>query len=267
MKSGSLKLENLALDLGVKQGHQEYQRFIILGWARTGSNFLRGLLNSHPQIVAFNEIFRDYNTIDWGLPGYTSNSPKLLSLIQSDPIKFLETQLFRPFPLQILAVGFKIFYYHAQDDGWQAMWPYLRDMKDLRIIHIKRRNLLKTFLSEQRAWKTGSWVDTSGRESNQASVTLDHDECLRQFTTMRDQERKFDDFFENCLKIQVIYEDLAGDYVHEMERVQNFLGVTSETLKPSTFKQRKQPLSQAISNYDELKEAFKNTPWAEFFEE
>ena len=52
-----------------------------------------------------------------------------------------------------------------------------------------------------------------------------------------------------------------------MKRVQDFLGVQYETVKPSTYKQSHQSLSDSISNYWGLKERFTGTPWEEFFED
>ena len=85
-------LQNLCLDKGLIDGHREYERFVILGRARTGSNFLRGLLNSHSQVVAFGEIFReyeftDYDTIGWDYPGY-GTTKHLLHLVRSEPVFF-----------------------------------------------------------------------------------------------------------------------------------------------------------------------------------
>ena len=72
-----------------------------------------------------------------------------------------------------------------------------------------------------------------------------------------------------CLneKIEVLYENLSRDYVKEMKRVQKFLDVEHEFLRPLTQKRSNQPLSKEIKNYFELKEQFKETPWSEFFED
>lgn len=266
-KTGHLQLSNLALQLGLIEGHQEYKKFIILGWARTGSNLLRGLLNSHRQVIAFNEIFRDYNSIDWGIPGYSVTSEPLLSLIQNDPIKFIETKTFKLYPKQISAVGFKIFYYHARHEPWAPVWPYLQQKQDLSIIHLKRRNILNTYLSEMRARQTGQWVNTAGNAADQPPIALDYHACLEKFVTVREEEKKHDLFFENSRKIEVFYEELARNYVSESERIQEFLGIDARVLTPSTYKQTKKPLSKAISNYFELKEKFTRTEWAEFFED
>lgn len=248
--------------------HSDYVRFIIVGHARTGSNFLRGLLNSHSRIIALGEIFRNFpgNSIGWDTPGYP-HSRSVLSLFQTDPIKFLEEKVFRNFPKHISAVGFKIFYYHAQNKNWKPVWTYLRNRKDLRIIHIKRKNFLKTHFSLRKAFKTNKWGNTSGAEGENVSISLNYEECLKSFTEIQEWEKKYDIFFENSCKIDVLYENLSNDYKNEMKRIQEFLGVDYEVVRPSTYKQSNQPLSKAISNYFELKEKFKGTPWEEFFED
>ena len=43
-------------------GGRDYQRFLIVGVARTGSTLLNSLLNAQPHVIAFGEIFRGDNT-------------------------------------------------------------------------------------------------------------------------------------------------------------------------------------------------------------
>lgn len=261
-----LYLRNFALDVGVIEGHLGYNRFIVLGRSRTGSNFLHGLLNSHSQIIAFGELFQNYDSIAWGLSGYRQTK-NLLSLFQNDPVRFLETKVFKRFPVHISAVGFKVFYYHAQSDKWKPVWAYLGDQRELRIIHVKRKNILKTHLSRKRAALTDTWVNVSGEPEEGVPISLDYEECLEDFVRTRDWEAKYDVFFEGHSKLEVLYENLSFDYQSEMKRVQDFLGVNYEFVKPSTYKQSSQSLSRAISNYFELRERFTGTPWEEFFED
>ncbi len=261
-----LNLRNLALDLGVKSGHTDYTKFIVLGRSRVGSNLLRSLLNDHPAIEAFGEVFRSPDSLDWDHIGHLQ-SEKLLPLFQNDPVAFLQTKLFRKYPAATAAVGFKIFYYHAEEGNWTAVWPYLEQMGDLRVIHLKRRNILKTHLSRKRAELTDSWVNTSGQKEKPVAVTLDYAECLADFERTRAYEEAFDTRFANHPHIEVIYEELARDYDGQMKRIQEFLSVPYAPVAPSIYKQSRQPLAEAISNYAALKAQFQGTPWAEFFQE
>ncbi|MFO7536923.1 MAG: Stf0 family sulfotransferase [Chloroflexota bacterium] len=259
-------LKNIALNKGLLKGHTDYTRFIILGRSRVGSNFLRGLLNSHSHVEVFGEVFQTYEAVAWALPGY-GQSPATLALYQNDPAQFVEQELFHPFPPQITAVGFKLFYYHAQDDDRQAIWPYLQSRTDIKLIHIKRRNMLKTHLSRRRAEETDVWFNLSGERETQKPLTLDYQTCLDDFVQTRRWETAYDTFFQDHDRLDVIYEDLARNTETQMAQIQSFLGVAPQPLIPETYKQARKPLSDAIANFDELKQQFAGSEWAVFFEE
>ncbi|MCB0211373.1 MAG: sulfotransferase domain-containing protein [Anaerolineae bacterium] len=256
---------NFAISSGLMGGHSDYVKFIILGRSRTGSTLLRSLLNSHSQIVTYNEIFRNYNEPLWdaNLP----KSTKTLALMQERPLEFLESTAFRPFPRHISAVGFKLFYYHAHNEAWMPIWSYLKDRKDLKIIHIKRKNILKTHLSHKRALDNHTWVKTSAPIQKNAAMTLTYEECLKSFQGTIAWEKEYDEFFKDHEMIEVVYENLAKDFQTEMQYVQQFLEVDSKPLKPATFKQSHGKLSAQIANYDEIKARFMGTLWEKFFEE
>lgn len=261
-----LQMQNLALNLGIKKSRADYGRFIILGRSRVGSNLLRSLLNAHSQIEAYGEIFRNREAMDWDHLNVLQ-SEKMRQMVLRDPAAFLDEKVFRKYPGETAAVGFKIFYYHAREGSWEPVWPYLLAQKELRVIHIKRRNILKTHLSRKRAEITDSWVNTTGAPEKPVSVTLDYEECLADFERTRAWEEAADAQFANHLLLQLAYEDLAHDYEGEMRRVFDFLDVAYEAVRPSIHKQSRQTLAEAITNYDELKQQFAGTPWAEFFNE
>lgn len=260
---------NIALNLHLMESHLKYQRFIVLGKGRSGSNFLRGLLNAHAQVVMFGELFRSANSIGWEFPDYDryAQSKQAIALMQSNPASFLEGEVFKKFPKEILAVGFKLFYYHAQEGAQRSLWDFLQKDQEIKIIHLKRKNTLREILSLKKAFKTNEWTNSTGREAKKFSISLDFDELLQEFNYAQQIKQKYDDFFVDQPKIDVIYEDLADDYAREMRHVQAFLGVGAEPVQPSTFKQSNQPLSEAIINYTELKQQFSNTPWHSYFEE
>ena len=252
------------MDAGVF-GQAEYTPFLILGRSRVGSNLLRGLLNAHPQISAFGEVFRDKTSLDWDHTGYFQ-SDAMRALLQRDPVRFVDAKLLGRYPAGIGAVGFKLFYYHARSGVEAAVWTYLRDRRDLKVIHLTRRNLLETHLSRKRAALTDRWVDTAG-QPDRAPVTmqLDYEECLKDFEQTRAWEEDCGRFFDGHPTLDVHYERLADDYEAESRTIQAFLGVPIRPVKPTTFRQAQQPLSAVITNYAELKERFRGTRWEPFF--
>lgn len=260
------KAKKMALDLGLVKGHKDYTKFIILGRSRTGSNFLRGLINNNPQVISVGEIFRNEDQIDWDHSQYETNS-SVLEMYQKDPVNFLEKNLFRKYPMDIKAVGFKIFYYHAEKSPFHKIWDYLENQKEIHILHIKRKNLLQTHISRIKANANNSWVNTNGEKEKQVAINVDPVACLKDFEQTRRWEHHAEELFQNHPKLDIFYEDLSNDYQPVLKTVQEFLNLDYFPVQPQTFKQSVLSLSQSISNYEEIKNYFKNSPYQEFFNE
>src|SRR5215212_7728464 len=125
-------------------GHQIDQRFAIVGNPRTGSNYLLDGLKTSPAIRMYHEIFAAHNRT------VGKDFEKIFSTIYQYESK--STGL----------VGFKVFYNHLTDQEWQK----LAARKDLKVIHLTRRNRLRTVISLEIAFKTGQW--TNARNTNGA---------------------------------------------------------------------------------------------------
>ena len=255
-----------AIDAGLKRGQQDYVRFVIIGTGRSGSNFLRGLLNAHPSALALGEVFREHGRIGWDIRGYV-RSRKAMAMFETQPVRFIEQVLFRRYPVRLNAVGFKLFYHHARDEAWASVWDYLRDDKEIRVIHLKRENLLRVHLSRCQATRSGQWINTRGGREAAEPMELDYDACLAMFETTRGHEEACDALFAGHELLGLTYEDLAADRAGQMSRVQGFLGLPRMAVQPSTYKQSTQPLSRAIRNYEDLKRRFAGTRWEGFFED
>lgn len=247
-------------------GHADYKRFVLLGRSRIGSNLLRSLLNAHSQAVVFGEVFQNKDEIGWAMEGFPTNG-RTQQLFLNQPIQLLEQKLWRNYPAEVTAVGFKLFYYHARDPAWQAVWPYLQQDPTLHILHLKRRNLLEVHLSRQRAVRSEQWVSTDGQTAPVGPITLDYEACVADFEQSRAWEREAETFFAYHPQLEIIYEDLATNMESEMGRIQQFLGLAYQPVQPKTHKQRQRPLAESIANYDQLKAQLAGSPWASFFEE
>ncbi len=178
----------------VLPGNRHYTKFIILGTGRTGSNMLVSALNTHPNGIVYGEIFNNtrYNRIGFN----NKNRPyisfrKALKIRVNNPISFLEDYIFRIFPAKTAAVGFKLFYWHCHEDNWRCIWDYMNSMQGLKIIHIKRRNMLKTFLSLKIAQRTKQWSQIKEKnKKTKPSITLDFNECVKIFEDWKEKERR-----------------------------------------------------------------------------
>lgn len=259
-------VKSLALKFGILKGRQDYTRFIILGRSRTGSNFLRGLIKSNPAVITLGEVFRNQDAIDMDHPEFPINAATL-NLYQTDPLRFYHEVVFRKAPAAIDAVGFKLFYYHARTAPFDQLWSELSRDTSLHVIHIKRRNILKTHISRENAEKSGSWVNTSGVKEDPKPLRVEYAACLEDFTRTRQWETDADRFFQHHPLLQMSYEELVSQTEQEVHRIQDFLGLAQTPVVATTFKQSQKSLAQAIENFDELKRQFTGSPWAEFFNE
>ena len=265
-KKSSYYLKHFAQRLKFIDGQTHYAKYIIICSTRTGSNMLRSLLNSHSRIVGFGELFQNNDKIGWYLPGYSQNR-KLRAIYHDNPAEFLKRVVFCKYPRGIAAVGFKYLYEHTHGNSWKILRPFFKHATNLKIIHLKRRNILRSYLSQLTAQQTNRWVNCTDIQSAGSPLTLDFRNCLWHFRAIRAYEAYFDVFFKNHPTIEVSYEQLVSNRDIEMKRVLRFLGAGTEDLFPSIYRQSCQSLSIAISNYADLKNKFMGTEWEIFFEE
>lgn len=270
-----LKIRNLEIRLSdwlytkkILSGSRDYTKFIILSRPRSGSNFLCSLLQSHPDIRAFEELFpKNKRKIHWGYQNYPSSS-KILNLREFESYKFMEEIVFREFQDSVSAVGFKIFYHQFRHESVPSTWQYLTTDKDLKIIHLKRRNLLSVYLSHTLAKKTNTWTLRNLKKSkNPDPIHLCYEDCLVFFKESQKWEKTGKEVFLDHKLIDIFYEDLVVNTDVESRRVQEFLGVKPKSLYASTFRQNTSKLRNSIANYFQLKQQFENTPWHIYFED
>ena len=255
------------LDLIIPKS-KNYQKFIILCRSRTGSNYLVSLLQSHPQIRAFGEVFTNYDKIHWGYPGYDSH--QILELRQDKPIDFLNKIVYRSFLTNVSAVGFKLFYNQANYGKQKAIWDYLRYDKNLKVIHLKRKNVFQAHVSHKLAEKTKEWISINIRANpwKTESIWLDYADCLQIFEQTKYWETEYAKLFANYPDRihELYYEDLANNTEEVTQKIQDFLGVEHRSLAAYTKKQSSVPIEQQVVNYLELKTKFQGTEWQSYFQ-
>ena len=240
------------------------QKFIILTEQRTGSCHLEYLLGSHETAKVGGEIFN---------PSYRHSAAVALvqgfaDLRRDDPIAYVDKFFSQNFSDLTTHVGFRLFYNHGRQNGEEIIWAHLQNIKNLKIVHLQRNNLLKNFLSLKLAQREKVWMRRKGDpETRYKSIPLDSDECIKHFETREYNIEHFDHFFRKNPRIDVIYEALANRERQETERLLNFLGLEPQILTNKVLKQNHQRLPELISNYGQLKASFRHTKWEHFFDE
>lgn len=251
---------------GVYKTHYNYNKYVIVCLPRTGSNLLRSLINSHSNAIAFGEIFRFEENIGWDLRYYPQI--KWLNKKKNEkPWEFLNREIFNRHFLKIKAVGFKLFYHHARNDKQKKVWDFIRNSEDIRIIHLRRENYLRRFISYKRAKDSGRWVKLKKDEIDDYSTELTFEECFNFFEHTDAEEKNIEKFFSGKNVLTITYKNLVSDTKKEIDSVFGYLGLPSEKVESETYKQIERPLSESITNYYKLKDKFSKSKWQIFFDE
>jgi len=190
---------------------------------------IQSALNTHPGIICEEELFHEK---------YTRRKPPQKAR------DFLEAVLFNR---HAAAIGFKLQGYQAtdeinqllRDDGFRVILPYRRDKLDQYV----------SFLVAQ---QTDRWQRHAEDEYPVVKVRVDP-QAFEDFVKGNDdKEADIRKTVEGLPTISVFYEDCLTDWNAQMGRIQDFLGVKSLQLKPTTFKARTRPLKDWVENWDEL---------------
>ena len=102
---------------------KEYQKFIIISHRRFGSTLLIRLLNSHPNIVAKAEKFKN---------------------LENTTTLDVWDEVFDDQPEEIKAVGCKIFYFHPMGSEDKTVWDKI-DTPEIKKIHLIRGKWITKF--------------------------------------------------------------------------------------------------------------------------
>lgn len=219
------------------------------------------LLNSHSKVICYGELFN---------PSKETRQNAIRSSVaikpNEDPKKYLKSNVFKRYSKDIEGVGFRLFYTHARkNDNWTGLWPYIAT-SDIKIIHLKRKDLLAQFLSLKQALRSNVWVSNDEKNKREdGDIWLDPEECSRYFINMRWCELRAKKEFANSSMLEISYEELAQDQVNESQKILSFLELPYENLSSKTKKQRKKPKSKVIKNYAELRDIF--STWPTYFDD
>jgi len=222
-------------------GHTNYSRFAIVGNARTGSNFLLDGIISSGSVYMYHEIFADHHrTIG-------KNFDKIIS------------KLYEKKEQHIKQVGVKIFYYHLSGDEWKKFLEH----DEIKIIHLIRRNRLRTIISLEIALKTDQWVATpsSRNDSKEKSIWIDPEKLTTQLVMIGENESRARERFGGWQFLEVAYEDITKNPNEEFLKIGNFLQLSN--INPDAIRHEKQNpegLRELITNYDEVEKALIGTP-------
>jgi len=219
--------------------------FMIVTTGRSGSEYLVQLLDSHPAIRCWSEIF--HPTADEA--GRYAASPKV------GPVNHLRS--LRRSEGAEGVVGFKLTANCLRGmPGLAELSPRLAR----RLIVVRRDNRLAQHLSARLAEASGTFHSIYGGDYTGVEVPL-HAGSLAE--ALADIDRRLDELLEPLTGMPRVHLVYRGDFeAAELERAQRFLGVDPAPLQAENRRLRRRPMREMVANWEEVEAALSGTPFA-----
>lgn len=225
-------------------GRRVDERFAIVANARTGSNYLLAGLRSSAAVRMYHEIFASHNR------EVGKDFEKIFSILSQ-----YESRRTR-------MVGFKVFYNHLTEEEWTK----LAACRELKVLHLTRRNRLRTVVSLEVAFKTGQWTKAGHIPGpREKRIELGPARLLELLEQIEEGEAATRARFCDRPILELVYEDLVQSPHEGFASVGTYLGV--DDIDPGYIRLKRQnpeSLQQLLLNYDEVDAALRGTRYAEF---
>jgi len=233
----------------------------MLHQGRVGSTLLGNMLKEHPRITWRNELITfhrmHYERMHGSNIGWTCSPTKVINAARRNaPWGWF---------------GCEVKPYNAYELGitLEEMVDQLKSMGFKRFIVLERRNLLRRYISVRMARASGKWhiSDTSQRDNRSIKLDPESNERWGEKLSLLDVLRKDANENEQLLELarpfsplHLIYEDhLQNDPSVGYGMVCEHLGEQPLEAQPNVVRTNPYPVSQLVSNYDEIAEVLAGT--------
>lgn len=209
------------------------RKFMIFAQGRSGSTLLTSTLDSHPDIRCDDEI---------------------LIVPRAFPRRFIEIAA-RQAPARAYGFHVKITQLHAWQ-GIHDIGSFLQDMEEggWKIIYLWRENLLRQVVSNVFAETAGTY-NMDGAQKRPSSMELPLDRLAFEIDWRSRLRTAEEDAVQGRDVFEIVYErDLLNSarQAETFAALQQVIGVSGLPLEPRLKKMVVSPLSELLTNYDEV---------------
>jgi hypothetical protein len=266
----------------------DYSSFVImLARQRSGTNPLRDVLASHPQIFCTPEVFHELPSPDAELEVETNffnfleehprgRDKRPLSFEAQEEIFLDFLSYLRCFSdRDYIFVDVKYNSTHHLDEPWReitAQPTLFRFIKkhELRVLNLTRQNYLRFYLSLAKANATGQWTQAGDRKAGdrEPKLTLDIADLLFSLALCKSENDRIAQSFEDFAPLYLTFDyvDLAPEIGAPLSSdvlgmIEKWLGVSNDFTQTASHyrKQSVLPLRDAIQNYGAVERALRGT--------
>jgi len=242
---------------------------IVLTTQRTGSTFLVESLRSHPEVCCRGEMLAG---------GHMRNPPGLIykSRLATKAWRYLTSGAV--FPTRMMDRYFArtdrpVMAFKAMYNQIRPPWTlrYLREHTEIRVLHLRRHNLLKQYVSHQliHVKRDDHWDPHTTEPVAPASIVVSPDAALDFLRRLRAEYEAHERMFERHPRLQLSYESmidgnaLAAGVARD---ICDFLGIAQRPMHSRLVKMNPERLDEMIANYDEVARAIGKTEFADLLD-
>ncbi len=257
---------------------------ILLARQRSGTNALRSVLETHPDIYCHNEVFsvadrdsleepelrhinyfnfiRDDAGRDWNRLNPENHEKLFLNFL--DYLRCFSMKRF-----MLIDVKYNNAHFLTESYRWNLA-PYLFYLTKqfgLRVFNLRRGNYLRFVVSTVKAEQSGVWVlDRSEKDYRDRKVHVDIGYLMRQLSYCDAESTMIDNYYsvyENYLALDydAVFPEPSGAVATDCRKtIANHLGIQPDFQRQPTYKKQSYlPLEETIENFSEVVAALQGT--------
>lgn len=200
------------------------------------------------------------------------NKPNYHLNLHQDPAEYFAKHVFPPNVGKYSVVGYKFFLEHALNNNFGQVMDMIASIKDMRIIHLFRENIMDSVVSLCIAKRDDIYIVQEGSiPVAKSTVHIDEERFfhLMQHTEARQLMTKA--AFPTHDRFNVSFHSLTHNTDRTMESLLQWLrvDVMPLTRRMKLIRQRTRPKRDVVENFNELREAtaIKHPEWLKYFDE
>jgi LPS sulfotransferase NodH len=241
---------------------------IILTSQRSGSTFLQGCLDAHPSVRCYGELLVGGNLVAPGLfkgRRLLTKAYRYATIRAWNPENIMDRYYARN---EAPVVVFKAMYNHVDN---RRVRRYLVEHPEIRVIHLRRDNLLKQHVSKLllSAKRERAWQPHTTHEIPVVSVTVDPEQAMADMSRVRNAFADFEQLLAGHKKIELLYERLFNGPTLSREawsKIGDLLEIEPTDAGSDLVKMNPNRLRPMVANYDQLAEALAGTDFERYLD-
>ena len=245
------------------------RNFVIVGTQRTGTTWLRTLLDSHPSIHCFGEVLNLDDVTEASYPKYVGAAPgrKLRHWLHRSGLldEYLDQLLQSD---SGTSAGFKLMY------SMTSWYPYQFPMvlayvrrRDLAVIHLTRQDVFRTHLSRVTARARKLW-HTDKTLGARPPVAIPTATLLKSLRTLSHQDLIWRRKLAEFQPLSISYEDLVDNFDVTTGQILAYLDADSEVALNSNLKKiNSDELHDVIENFEDVRDVLAGSEFAALLED